>query len=207
MKLDEIDAKILKHLQQDARLSFREIAKSVGVSTPTVSSRIKALEEQGVIRGYFAVVDPVAIQETTSIFQIESPPKNLEKLANSISENENVREVLVLSGSKLLVRFVSESDRKMNDFLSWIEGLDGISGYSIDRVVRSRKREPDAVIAEGISIAVPCYLCRKPITDEPVTLKMDGKTHYLCCESCSKLYQERYEKLKEGIPQESMHHH
>ncbi|MFQ6106215.1 MAG: winged helix-turn-helix transcriptional regulator [Thermoplasmata archaeon] len=208
MKLDETDAKILKHLQEDARLSFREIGKSIGVSTPTVSSRIKVLEEQGVIRGYSAVIDTGAIQETTSIVSVECQPKHLDTLAKKIGKNENVREVLVLSGSKIMCRFVSESEGKIDSFLAWLEGLENIKRYSIDRVLRRTKIEPDAVISEGISIVVPCYECRKPITDHPVTLRMDGKTHYLCCESCSKLYRERYERIKEGIaPKETGAHH
>ena len=207
MKLDETDARILKHLQEDARISFRELGKTIGVSTPTVSSRVKALEERGVIRGYSALIDTEAIRETTSIVSVECQPKLLEKLAKSLSEKENVREVLVLSGSKLMCRLVSESEATINSFLAWLEGLEEIDRYSIDRVVRTTKKEPDAVISEGISIVVPCYLCRKPITDDPVTLKMDGRTHYLCCESCLKLYRERYEKLKKGIPQESGKHH
>ncbi|MFQ6127553.1 MAG: winged helix-turn-helix transcriptional regulator [Thermoplasmata archaeon] len=207
MKLDEIDAKILKYLQENARRSFREIGKSIGVSTPTVSSRIKMLEEQGVIRRYSAMVDTEAIQETTSIIYVECQPRHLDKLAKNISEKENVREVLVLSGSKIMCRFVSESEGMIDSFLAWLESLEEISSYSIDRVIRTTKREPDAVISEGISIVVPCYECGKPIIDDPVTLKMDGRTHYLCCESCLKLYQERYERIKSGItPKEASKH-
>ncbi|MFQ5910347.1 MAG: winged helix-turn-helix transcriptional regulator [Thermoplasmata archaeon] len=208
MKVDETDAKILKHLQEDARLSYREIGKIVGVSTPTVSSRIKALEEQGVIEGYSAIIDTEAIHEATSIVYVECQPKHLDRLAKNISKNENVREVLVLSGSKIMCRFVSESEGKIDSFLAWLEGLEEISSYSIDRVIRRTKREPDAVISEGISIVIPCYECRKPITDEPVTVKMDGRTHYLCCESCAKLYKERYERIREGMARkEAGKHH
>ncbi|MGQ0534486.1 MAG: winged helix-turn-helix transcriptional regulator [Methanobacteriota archaeon] len=56
MKLDPLDTKILLELLRDARLSFRELSRRVGSSTPTVSARVKALEEIGVIRGYHADV-------------------------------------------------------------------------------------------------------------------------------------------------------
>lgn len=198
MKLDETDARILKLLQEDARLSFREIGKKVGVSTPTVSARVRALEEQGVIRGYSARIDTEAINEVTSVVVVECPPKRLDAIAKEVGENDNVREVLVLSGSKIMCRLVTETEGRLDAFLAWLEGIGDITRYAIDRVVRTTKSEPDAVISEGVSISVPCYLCRKPVGDEPVVLRMDGKAHYLCCESCSKLYREKYEKLKQG---------
>ncbi|GGK44147.1 MULTISPECIES: Lrp/AsnC family transcriptional regulator [Flavobacteriaceae] len=54
MKLDEINWKILKCLQQNARQSNTEIAKKVGVTSPAVAERIRKMEDGGVIEGYFA---------------------------------------------------------------------------------------------------------------------------------------------------------
>ncbi|MFQ6060328.1 MAG: Lrp/AsnC family transcriptional regulator, partial [Thermoplasmata archaeon] len=67
MEIDDTDARILQMLQSNGRLSYREIAKRVKVSTPTVSARVRTLEEQGVIRGYSADINPQAINETISI--------------------------------------------------------------------------------------------------------------------------------------------
>lgn len=56
MKLDDINWKILKCLQQNARQSNTEIAKKVGVTSPAVSERIRKMEDGGVIEGYFAKI-------------------------------------------------------------------------------------------------------------------------------------------------------
>ncbi len=56
--LDAIDWSILEALQDDARLSFRELAKRVHLSAPATTARVHALERDGVITGYRAVVDP-----------------------------------------------------------------------------------------------------------------------------------------------------
>jgi Lrp/AsnC family leucine-responsive transcriptional regulator len=56
MKLDEINWKILKCLQQNARQSNTEIAKKVGVTSPAVAERIRKMEDGGVIEGYFAKI-------------------------------------------------------------------------------------------------------------------------------------------------------
>lgn len=56
MKIDDINWKILKCLQQNARQSNTEIAKKVGVTSPAVAERIRKMEDAGVIEGYFAKI-------------------------------------------------------------------------------------------------------------------------------------------------------
>jgi len=56
-ELDAIAWKILESLQNNARLSFAELGRKVGLSTPAVSERVRRLEEAGVIRGYHASLD------------------------------------------------------------------------------------------------------------------------------------------------------
>ena len=59
--LDATDLRILGALAEDARISVAELARSVGLSAPSVSERIKRLEEVGVIGGYSAQIDPKAL--------------------------------------------------------------------------------------------------------------------------------------------------
>lgn len=61
MKLDEIDHQILEILTQDARTSFREIARRLKVSPDTVSNRYEKLKENGVIITSTVVIDPSKI--------------------------------------------------------------------------------------------------------------------------------------------------
>jgi Lrp/AsnC family leucine-responsive transcriptional regulator len=57
-ELDSIDWKILRELQADARLSFNELARRIGLSSPAVAERVRRMEDAGVISGYHAQVDP-----------------------------------------------------------------------------------------------------------------------------------------------------
>ena len=54
---DKTDGKILNVITNDSRLSYRKIAKKIGVSTLTVLTRMKKMQENGVIKGYSAVID------------------------------------------------------------------------------------------------------------------------------------------------------
>jgi DNA-binding Lrp family transcriptional regulator len=198
MEIDEVDAKILQMLQSDGRLSFREIAKNTGISTPTVSARVKSLEERGVIKGYSIDIDPTAVNESISILTVHCKPKDLESVSELLSEHENVREVLVLTGSKITTRLVFESEGKLDVFLHWLEELEQIDEYNLERAVRTVKKAPDAIVAEGVKVIIPCYECKKPIIESPVTTKMDDRVHYLCCGSCLKLYKDRYARIKKG---------
>ena len=62
--MDEIDYAIIRALQADGRMSWTELGKTVGLSTPAVNERVKKLEDRGVIEGYRAVINPVALEKT-----------------------------------------------------------------------------------------------------------------------------------------------
>lgn len=59
--LDALDWRILRELQDDARLSYNELARRVGLSSPSVAERVRRMEEAGVIAAYRAEVDPAKV--------------------------------------------------------------------------------------------------------------------------------------------------
>src|ERR1700742_2723638 len=59
--LDPIAWKILEALQHNARLSFAELGRKVGLSTPAAAERVRPLEEAGIIAGYHAVLNMAKI--------------------------------------------------------------------------------------------------------------------------------------------------
>lgn len=66
--LDEIDRRILAELQSDGRMTNVELAKRVGISAPPCLRRVRALEDQGYIRGYHADVDARALGFEVEVF-------------------------------------------------------------------------------------------------------------------------------------------
>jgi Lrp/AsnC family transcriptional regulator, leucine-responsive regulatory protein len=59
--LDAIDRAILRALAKDARVTMADLGRAVGLSPPSVTERVRGLEEAGVIQGYSAVINPVAL--------------------------------------------------------------------------------------------------------------------------------------------------
>ncbi len=68
IKLDKIDRRILRDLQEDGRMTNVELAQRAGISAPPCLRRVRALEEAGYIKGYHAVVEPEALGFGVNVF-------------------------------------------------------------------------------------------------------------------------------------------
>ena len=76
--MDETDLLIIKKLTEDARISFRKIAKELEVSPDTVINRYKALRESEVIRGSTVVIDPKKLGYSgIAVFMIDASPTHI----------------------------------------------------------------------------------------------------------------------------------
>lgn len=99
MNLDETDVRILKVLTVDARLSSRQIAKQCNVSIGTALSRIKKMENEGVIKAYTALLDHEKLgYELTVVTEITVSKGRLLEIENEIAGLPNVCCVYDLTG-------------------------------------------------------------------------------------------------------------
>ena len=90
-KVDEIDVKILRMLQNDARTSFKEIAKECNVSSDTIKNRFNVLKKNGVIRGSTIVIDPKKMgQGNLVIIGIQVVQQFSESVLNMIKKMQGV---------------------------------------------------------------------------------------------------------------------
>jgi Lrp/AsnC family leucine-responsive transcriptional regulator len=97
--IDETNRRLLAELQDDARLSLAELGRRVGLSSPAVAERLQRLENSGVIRGYRADVDPVALgYPLTAVIRIRPGPRQLPKLAKLARDATEVVECHRITG-------------------------------------------------------------------------------------------------------------
>lgn len=97
---DVIDWRLIEELQQDGRLSFNELGRRVSLSAPAVAERVRRLEEQGVITGYHAHVDPAKVGRTVAALVRMScyGPKCLLRHPDVLDQNPAILEVHRLTG-------------------------------------------------------------------------------------------------------------
>ena len=97
--IDKTGLRLLAELQEDARLSLAELGRRVGLSSPAVAERLQRLESSGVIRGYHADVDPVALgYPLTAVIRIRPAPRQLSKLAELARDAPEVVECDRITG-------------------------------------------------------------------------------------------------------------
>jgi Lrp/AsnC family leucine-responsive transcriptional regulator len=79
--LDELDRRILEHLQQDASITNQELAERVHASPPTCMRRVRRLIDSGIIQKQVAIVDPAKIANTlTALLEITLDVQSAESL-------------------------------------------------------------------------------------------------------------------------------
>jgi DNA-binding Lrp family transcriptional regulator len=114
MELNETDKKILKNLLEDARFSSRQIAKNVGVSVGTVLSRIKKMEDEGIIKGYSAILNHEKLgYELTVVTEITVSKGRLVEMENEIAKIPGVcgvYDVTGLTDAVIIGKFKSRED-------------------------------------------------------------------------------------------------
>ncbi len=98
--LDHTDWEILRELQQDARLSYNELGRRVGLSAPAAAARVRQLEDRGVIAGYAARVEPAKVGLSLLAFiQLRCNPGQCILKTSSAEEFPEVLELHKTSGS------------------------------------------------------------------------------------------------------------
>ena len=94
--MDEIDLAIIDKLTEDARTSFRKIAKELGVSADTVINRYAALQKEGVIRGSTIVINPKKIgYQAMAVFMIDTSPAHILARQNNPADSSLILERLI----------------------------------------------------------------------------------------------------------------
>ena len=142
MKFDETDEKILKNLLVDARLSARQLALKLGMSTVTVLSRIKKLEKEKIILGYTAIIDHEKLgYSLTAIIEIVAKNDKIVEIEDEISKFENVCGVYDITGSTdtlIIAKFKERSE--LSTFVKELAAISNVEN-TITHVVLNTTKE------------------------------------------------------------------
>ncbi len=118
-KIDEVDVKIIKELQEDARKSLKEIAEKVGVAEGTVYNRINKLRNLGIIKKFIPVIDYSTLgYDLTAIIGITAEGGQIVEIEKEIAKEKNVTAVYDVTGDfDILVVAKFESRKGLDEFV------------------------------------------------------------------------------------------
>lgn len=141
-RIDETDAKIIELLQDNGRMKRNAIAEVVGLSVPSVSERMRKLEDRGVITGYHAVVDAKRLHFDITAFirvMVDGSSNYPDFVADAL-EMPEVLEVHSITGEgSHILKVRTRNTTSLERLLSTVQSLPGVHGTSTSIVLSTFK--------------------------------------------------------------------
>lgn len=118
-KVDDVDRKIIRLLQEDARKSFNKIADSLGIAVGTAYNRVKNLEDIGILKGYSILLDSAKLgYGLTALILIEADGRYLSEVEQELAKLDEVICIYDITGDydiAVVARFKNRAS--LNDFI------------------------------------------------------------------------------------------
>jgi len=128
--IDELDISILKKLQENGRTKRSELAELIGLSLPSLSERLKKLEDNNVIEGYYAKLNRHVFGYDIMVFIVVfmDSSKNYEKLIEHVKKTPEILEchAILGEGSHILKAIVKDT-KSLEQLLSKIQSWQGVT--------------------------------------------------------------------------------
>jgi Lrp/AsnC family leucine-responsive transcriptional regulator len=140
--LDDIDAKILDILQRHGRTKRNDLAEKVGLSLPSVSERLRKLEENGTITGYYATVDAKKLGRdiTAFIFVTSDSSKHYGQLVDHAAALDEILECHAVTGEgSHLLKVRTANTASLERLLAKIQSWPGILSTRTNLVLSTSK--------------------------------------------------------------------
>ncbi|MFQ5762817.1 MAG: Lrp/AsnC family transcriptional regulator [Candidatus Bathyarchaeia archaeon] len=147
-RMDELDRKILSALRLDARKSFLELAKELGVADATIHVRVKKMMEERVIKGFETVIDDGNLgYAVTAVVEIKVKPGTADEASRKLSRVEGVLEAHEVHGHcDILLKVKSRSLPELRDKLvreiRAAEEVVSSEAYPVLKIVKEERNLP-----------------------------------------------------------------
>ena len=140
--LDGIDMKILKYLQKDGRETASKIAKKLNLTVPTITERIKRLQESSVIKGFQAIIDPksVSLDVSAVITVISSSSNNYQQVIKNAIDCPEIIQCFSTTGMGSLLLWVStKNSQSLEELLRKIQSWPDVTRTETQVILSSYK--------------------------------------------------------------------
>ena len=141
--LDNVDLKILRDLQHDARVSFKTIAQKIGVSEATIFVRVKKMQERRVIKGFTTLVSPAAVgKPLTAIVLVRANPQEYTGTLDALRKFDDIYEIYDVTGQYYsILKIRTSGTEELGKIMDDIGRIDGIAGTETIIVLRTVKED------------------------------------------------------------------
>ncbi len=143
--LDATGRQLLRELQENARISFSEVARRVGLSIPAVTERVRKMEDAGIITGYRAEVDRTAVGLPMMAFiRINAPGGRWRQISRLAKESAEVLECYrVTGGESFIMKVVVSSTEHLETLIDRLTPFgQPITSIVLSAAVARRPLEP-----------------------------------------------------------------
>lgn len=145
--IDDVDRRIVSLLRANGRASYAELARTVGLSAPSVHERVSKLESSGVILGYHAAVDRAAVGEavTALVGVFESDVESDEDLVEALRQLPEITDCFYVAGEEAFLLRVRVADiAALERIVSAISRLRGVARTRTTVVLSTRWEDRSA---------------------------------------------------------------
>ena len=144
VELDATDRELLRLLQGDARMTNNELAQRVGIAPSTCHGRVRRLIDTGVIRGFFADVDPAAVGRPLRAMvavSLQSDARGqIRRFVGEIAAHDEVIDVFFLAGTDDYLLHVATADTEtLRQFVEMLNGRREVAGTTTSLVFDHRR--------------------------------------------------------------------
>jgi Lrp/AsnC family transcriptional regulator for asnA, asnC and gidA len=206
-KLDKVDMDIIDSLMQDGRKSFRQIAKEIGVSTPTVEARFSRMKAMGVVKSIQPVIDIDIIEnQVPALVFLKANLAQSIQIADELASISEVRRIYMTTGeNNIVAKVVTDRPESLEELVrKKIAPIEGINSISYQIITRTVKDSQSVALSEEVFLKLQCDYCDNDIAKKAKVLKIsDHQMRYFCCDSCMILYKQKYKGRIESISKAS----
>ncbi|UTW54952.1 Lrp/AsnC family transcriptional regulator [Kordiimonas sp. SCSIO 12610] len=154
VKLDAVDRKILSCLQSEGRITNVDLSEKVGITAPPCLRRVRALEDEGFIKGYHADLDQEALGFSLTVFAMvglhSQAEADLQAFEEKVHEWPMVRECFMLNGEiDFILKIVAEDLAAFQQFLTGeLTPAPNVASVKTSLTIRTSKHKPGIPLPE-----------------------------------------------------------
>lgn len=151
IKLDKVDRRILRDLQENGRMTNVELAKRAQISAPPCLRRVRALEEAGIVKGYHAEISAERLGFEVLFFALVGLDSQAESVLTEferrMAEWPEVRECNMVRGAgDFLLKIVARNTAHENEMTTKLTSCPHVATVQTIQVIRTSKRTPGVPI-------------------------------------------------------------